>query len=256
MKLLILMIALSSWLTLGLPSNGMIQQDSGKKGDGDILNHSICSHLREKDMCKRSHHIKKKLCKATCGCDDMISQKSCIVLKRFNECSKNLAMRMRYCKWTCGLCSCQLERPLGMQSRDIPDSSITASSIYSSHHPPPQGRLHIRPSRGKSGWCAKRNRAGEWLQVDLGKKTRVQGVATQGRYKDNQWVKSYTLQYSNNGKTFKKYQGGKVFKGNSDWHTVVKHNLNPPIYARYIRVVVKTWYGWVSMRMELYGCKN
>ncbi|XP_028512509.1 uncharacterized protein LOC114574363 [Exaiptasia diaphana] len=94
MKLLILLVALSSWLTLGLPSNGMIQQDSSKKGDGDILNHSICSHLREKDMCKRSHHVKKKLCKATCGCHDMISQKSCIVLKRFNECSKNLAMRM------------------------------------------------------------------------------------------------------------------------------------------------------------------
>ncbi|XP_020914400.2 EGF-like repeat and discoidin I-like domain-containing protein 3 [Exaiptasia diaphana] len=390
----------------------MIQQDSSKKGDGDILNHSICSHLREKDMCKRSHHVKKKLCKATCGCDDIISQKSCIVLKRLNECSKNLAMRMRYCKSTCGFCPCRSERPLGMQNRAIPDSSITASSYLGKEYKPQQGRLHIksvisssgkagswipkgqragdwlqvdlgkvtrvqavatqgrydynqwvrsytlqyssngktfkkyqggkvfkgnscddiisqkscivlkrlnecsknlamrmryckstcgfcpcrseRPlgmqnraipdssitassylgkaykpqqgrlhiksvisSSGKAGsWIPKGRRAGDWLQVDLGKVTRVQAVATQGRYDANQWVRSYTLQYSSNGKTFKKYQGGKVFKGNSDRHTVEKHNLNPPIYARYIRVVVKAWYDWPSMRMELYGCNN
>ncbi|KXJ06226.1 Venom prothrombin activator oscutarin-C non-catalytic subunit [Exaiptasia diaphana] len=143
-----------------------------------------------------------------------------------------------------------------MQSRAIPDSSITASTSHFRNHEPQLARLHIRSSRGKAGsWVAGRQRSGEWLQVDLGKVTKVQAVATQGRYDTNQWVRSYTLQYSNNGKTFKKYQGGKVFKGNSDKHTVVKHNLNPPIYARYIRVVVKTWYRFVSMRMELYGCK-
>ncbi|KXJ16438.1 Contactin-associated protein-like 5 [Exaiptasia diaphana] len=119
-----------------------------------------------------------------------------------------------------------------MQSRAIPDSSIAASSYYRSDHAPQQGRLHYRASGRSGSWCAKRNRAGEWLQVDLGKISTIKGVATQGRYDYNQWVKTYTLQYSNNGKTFKKYQGGKVFKGNSDRHTVVKHNLNPPIYAR------------------------
>ncbi|KXJ06946.1 Coagulation factor VIII [Exaiptasia diaphana] len=122
-----------------------------------------------------------------------------------------------------------------MQNRAIPDSSITASSYLGKAYKPQQGRLHIKSvisSSGKAGsWIPKGRRAGDWLQVDLGKVTRVQAVATQGRYDANQWVRSYTLQYSSNGKTFKKYQGGKVFKGNSDRHTVEKHNLNPPIYA-------------------------
>ena len=151
---------------------------------------------------------------------------------------------------------CKSAVALGMQSKAIPDSSITASTYHAKGFEPQQGRLHTRPSSGKYGsWTPKTQRAGDWFQVDLGKVTKVQGVATQGRYDGNQWVKSYTLQYSNNGKSFKNYQGGKVFKGNKDRHTVVKHNLNPPIAARYIRVVEKTSYGWPCMRMELYGCK-
>ena len=39
-------------------------------------------------------------------------------------------------------------------------------------------------------------------------------------------------------------------------NTVVYHILNPPIRARYIRVVPVDWHSWISMRMELYGCKG
>ena len=46
----------------------------------------------------------------------------------------------------------------------------------------------------------------------------------------------------------------KVFTGNSDQDTVVKHALIPPIEARYIRLIPTTWNHHISMRMELYGC--
>ena len=39
-------------------------------------------------------------------------------------------------------------------------------------------------------------------------------------------------------------------------NTVVYHGLNPPIGARYIRVVPVDWHYWISMRIELYGCQG
>lgn len=39
-------------------------------------------------------------------------------------------------------------------------------------------------------------------------------------------------------------------------NTVVYHVLNPPIRARYIRIVPVDWHYWISMRMELYGCQG
>ena len=46
----------------------------------------------------------------------------------------------------------------------------------------------------------------------------------------------------------------KVFAGNIDQNTVVYHDLNPPITARYIRFKPVEWQDWISMRVELYGC--
>lgn len=45
-----------------------------------------------------------------------------------------------------------------------------------------------------------------------------------------------------------------MFDGNTDQDTVVYHDLNPPITARYIRFLPVDWYLAISMRVELYGC--
>ena len=52
--------------------------------------------------------------------------------------------------------------PLGMQSGDIKDSQITASS-YRPADLPLYGRLH----NGKY-WCAKEKKRDEYIQIDLG----------------------------------------------------------------------------------------
>ena len=44
------------------------------------------------------------------------------------------------------------------------------------------------------------------------------------------------------------------FDGNKDWKSVVYHELQPPIMARYIRFRPVKWNGHISMRVELYGC--
>ena len=44
------------------------------------------------------------------------------------------------------------------------------------------------------------------------------------------------------------------FDGNKDKNSVVYHDLNPPIIARYIRFLPVEWKGEISVRVELYEC--
>jgi len=146
-----------------------------------------------------------------------------------------------------------------MQSGKILDAQITASSEFDVKHAPRQARLHFISDlfiNGKAGaWSTKKTITGDWIQVDFYSLKVLTAVATQGRYDRSQWVTSYSLAYSNNGNSFTPYQGGKVFPGNSDQNSVVKHTLNPSITTRYIRLYVKGFSGHPSLRMEYYGCE-
>ncbi|XP_028514229.1 EGF-like repeat and discoidin I-like domain-containing protein 3 isoform X2 [Exaiptasia diaphana] len=141
---------------------------------------------------------------------------------------------------------------LGMESNAIPDSKITASS-YSASYLPSYARLNA--ALGNGGWTANPNTLGDWIQVDLSKVTRITAIATQGRQGSSYWVKTYSLQYSDDGTNFKDYEGGKTLPGNSEGSTVVKTNLDPAIAARYIRLLPKTYHNHMILRMELYGCQ-
>lgn len=46
----------------------------------------------------------------------------------------------------------------------------------------------------------------------------------------------------------------KDFTGNLDRNSVVYHELNPPIRARYLRFLPVSWENYIAMRVELYGC--
>ena len=104
---------------------------------------------------------------------------------------------------------------MGMESGEILDEQITASSIWSAGHAAHQGRLNFQEvfQTGVSGsWSSGESDENQWLQVDLlREESVVSGVATQGRnthpnWNAIQWVKSYKLQYSNNGVNFKCYK--------------------------------------------------
>ena len=45
-----------------------------------------------------------------------------------------------------------------------------------------------------------------------------------------------------------------IFQGNYDRYIIVRHKLARPITARFFRIHPVTWYGWISMRVEFYGC--
>lgn len=62
------------------------------------------------------------------------------------------------------------------------------------------------------GWISQYQDANQFLQIDLGKVTKVTRFATQGRYDAGWWSTSYTLDYSVDGATFKSYNNGQVKK--------------------------------------------
>ena len=89
-----------------------------------------------------------------------------------------------------------------MESGDIPDSAITASSSANANsYAPSIGRLHFLSSgSGKYGsWAAGANNLNQWFEVDFGGWRKITAVETQGRQDSNQWVKTYSLSFSYEG---------------------------------------------------------
>ncbi|XP_022805740.1 lactadherin-like isoform X1 [Stylophora pistillata] len=153
--------------------------------------------------------------------------------------------------------------PLGMESKSISDAQISASSQLDDDHAPKQARLHIQAAiKGKSrGWSARKNDLYQWFQVDLGSKTIVTRVATQGIDGLDEWVTKYRIQFGYSGINFQFYKkaehsSAQVFDGNQDSTTVVVNKLTDVTRARFIRPLPIEWHKHISMRIEIYGCPD
>ena len=46
----------------------------------------------------------------------------------------------------------------------------------------------------------------------------------------------------------------KVLQGNTDYVNAEGRILDPPIIARFVKINVKTYSGYPSLRVELFGC--
>ena len=94
-----------------------------------------------------------------------------------------------------------------MESGDIADAQIKASSMLDGNNSPGQARLHQKAEGSRAGgWSALKDDLSQWLQVDLGSYTKVSRVATQGKNGLDQWVTKYKLAYSNDGENFRVYK--------------------------------------------------
>ena len=99
-----------------------------------------------------------------------------------------------------------------MESGKIPDSALKSSSDYNQLYcGAERSRLNEQQdaSYRYGGWAPKYADKGQWLQIDLGKITKITGIVTQGRYGADWWVKKYKLTYSDGGR-FKSYNNGEV----------------------------------------------
>ena len=98
-----------------------------------------------------------------------------------------------------------------MEDSDIiPDAQITASSNYDSFYPH-KGRLN-----GDSAWCQRPSKIPDsYIQVDMGARRAVCGVATQGTAQgkaQGSFIESYTLSFSTDGTSWTTYKEGNVEK--------------------------------------------
>ena len=93
-----------------------------------------------------------------------------------------------------------------MESGEISNGQVSASSEWDGNHAAIQARLYFEAAPDKAGsWSAKYDNLDQWLQIDLGSKHEVTGLATQGRNGYGQWVTKYKVQYSDNGVNFQYY---------------------------------------------------
>lgn len=151
--------------------------------------------------------------------------------------------------------------PLGLESGRVQDSFIRASHSHK-YFPSYHARLN-----SKSAWCSMNPDTLEeplYLQIDLRKLTAVSAIASQGFYPPAEEmslrmgrVSKYKLMYSTNGLSWSSYVDSKnetILRGNTKRNGTVLNVLSPEITARFIRVYPVSYFSFICMRLELYGC--
>ncbi|TNN08148.1 Lactadherin isoform 2 [Schistosoma japonicum] len=167
---------------------------------------------------------------------------------------------------------------------------------------PPYARFAASSSRGKrsqrsctpeyghylsnKAWCAQRQDALQWLQIDVGPPTLITGVIlkSRGDVKNSQYVTRFKLSYSNDTRLWyfykdaapldprstvwsfewsqkmkesdDKIKSDKIFEGNNEQITERIHYLATPFIARYVRIHPVIWRSRIAMRVGLLGCKQ
>ncbi|XP_022106836.1 uncharacterized protein LOC110987964 [Acanthaster planci] len=151
---------------------------------------------------------------------------------------------------------------LGVQSREISDSAMTASSSLGSYEAH-RGRLD-NTEYGACSWTAGSYDTDQWLQVDLGQNTLVIGVVTQGHCgivdQDRSpvgCVKQFNVQYSHDGQNFEYAtdDNGKadVFESNCRCQKHIKNFFRDALMTRFIRFRPLLWKRAISMRVDVIG---
>ena len=95
-------------------------------------------------------------------------------------------------------------------------------------------------------WSAKENTVGQWMQINLGKTSCVNGVITQRRKNIDQRVTSYKLSYSIDGSSFTPLP--QVFSANVNNDESKVTNRFEAVQAQYVRIIVQAWNNHISMR--------
>ena len=97
-------------------------------------------------------------------------------------------------------------------------------------------------------WCAHNPIVGEWAKVSTFSPRLWTDIILQGRQDWNGWVKTFHLEFSEDGINWVKYKYGISFQGNHDRNTRQLLTLDPPIRARSVKIVADSFNGLVCMR--------
>ncbi|XP_034031812.1 milk fat globule EGF and factor V/VIII domain containing b isoform X3 [Thalassophryne amazonica] len=224
-----------------------VYKKDGKKSEhvfvGNVDNHSTKTNLFDPPIIAQYIRIIPVVCR-----------KVCTLRMELVGCELNVYSKTSGCS-----------EPMGMKSRLVSDRQITASSAFRTWGIeaftwyPHYARLD---KQGKTNaWTAATNNQSEWLQVDLESPKKITGIITQGA-KDFgciQFVMAFKVASSDDGQSWtivKDETTGqdKIFPGNSDNNVHKKNVFEPPIYARFVRILPWEWHERITLRLELLGC--
>uniref|UniRef100_A0A3Q2YA91 Contactin-associated protein-like 4 n=1 Tax=Hippocampus comes TaxID=109280 RepID=A0A3Q2YA91_HIPCM len=119
------------------------------------------------------------------------------------------------------------------------------------------GHGPLWPAFGAGGWSPLITDRNQWLEVDLGRRTQITTVATQGRYGSSDWLTAYLLMFSDTGHNWRQHRQEDSFGvSNSNADTVVQYKLEQTVVTRYLRLIPVAWNpnGRIGLRLEIYGC--
>uniref|UniRef100_H3DDB2 EGF like repeats and discoidin domains 3 n=1 Tax=Tetraodon nigroviridis TaxID=99883 RepID=H3DDB2_TETNG len=159
--------------------------------------------------------------------------------------------------------------PLGMEGGIISNQQITASSTHRALFGLQKWYPYFARLNRKglvNAWTAAENDRWPWIQINLQRRMRVTGLITQGakRFGSAEYVKSYKVAYSDDGKTWRTYKfrsrdddmpPPQIFRGNVDNNTPSASSFTPPIEAQYVRIYPQVCRRHCTLRMELLGCE-
>ena len=143
----------------------------------------------------------------------------------------------------------------------LPDSAFSASSILGNAFRPESARLESKPTGHSSGsWSPKTNDLNQYLQIKFLQPVPVYGVIIRGNQMLDQYVTSFKILYSNDENVFHVYEDAnkriKIFSGSVDAKTSVKSIFQTPVEAKIVRFYPISWYGSITLRVEVLGCKK
>ena len=97
------------------------------------------------------------------------------------------------------------------------------------------------------------NNEHQFVQVCLLKSRKISKLVIMGKGGNDihdHYVKSFTIEFTNNGVEWHRYKDGEVFQGCEDRHTPVVHQFKK-FKALAIKVIPKSWNKHIEMRLEL-----
>lgn len=123
----------------------------------------------------------------------------------------------------CCVCVCadgvRCGAPLGISTGFISSVQIGTASAMVIHDIDANGIRLLRSVSPNHAWCAQHNDEQQRVLVDLEQVDKVTGVATQGRNGVNSWVRTYKIQFSNDGRNWTSYQEGGKDKVYADMYS-------------------------------------
>jgi len=139
--------------------------------------------------------------------------------------------------------------PSGLVMENVPDSKRT----YTTSHGASCSRAMIDSS---GGFCqTSGGSTTDPMLINLPQDWIVAGVVTQGRLNTNQWIRSYKVQYENEGGNFVWVTDSDgnpaVFTGNTDHNTKVYNTFDAPIRTSKVKIFMATFSAHASYRSAL-----